>query len=188
MDNLEIYVVSLARACERRQAITERLNKEAIPFRLFEAVDGACGEHIKYHPHTQAPSLRGYALTPGEVGCFASHYEIWRSCLSRNKAVLVLEDDVDWVPGFKGLIQQFDACLPRFHYVRLAGLISRVGRPIGDYRGWGIVQYRRNPLGTQAYFLTPVGARALLRHVAHWREPVDDFMGRSWLHGLPIGI
>ncbi|MBY0245798.1 MAG: hypothetical protein K2Q03_10115 [Sphingobacteriaceae bacterium] len=39
--------------------------------------------------------------------------------------------------------------------------------------------------GTQGYALTPVAAIKLLMNAAQWLEPVDDYIDKSWKHGIP---
>lgn len=41
-------------------------------------------------------------LTKGEVGCFLSHFNIWKKVVElQQQQVLVLEDDVRFQPDFK---------------------------------------------------------------------------------------
>jgi len=59
-----------------------------------------------------------------------------------------------------------------------------------------LVRYRKGPVGTQCYAISPDGARALLRHADRWTEPVDRYIDRFWLHGVhsyaihpfPVGL
>lgn len=46
------------------------------------------------------------------------------------------------------------------------------------------MRYRKGPVGTQCYALSPAGAQALLRHADTWLEPVDRYIDRFWLHGI----
>lgn len=59
-----------------------------------------------------------------------------------------------------------------------------------------LVSYRKGPVGTQCYALSPAGAQALLKHASTWVEPVDRYIDSFWLHGLhsyalhlfPVGL
>ena len=66
-------------------------------FEVFNAVDGG---QIHYGGlwsqgfdvcHDWIDPLLHTRLTKGEVGCFLSHWSIWKKCIERNEKVLILE-------------------------------------------------------------------------------------------------
>lgn len=47
-------------------------------------------------------------MTMGEVGCFLSHYNIWKKMIEQNITdALILEDDIRFEPYFKPTAQHF---------------------------------------------------------------------------------
>ncbi|CAK1554570.1 unnamed protein product [Leptosia nina] len=104
----EIFMINLARREERR-AIMQRSFKElGLDVTLFEAVDGkSLTEDVmqKYNitllPTYQDPYHKR-PMKAGEIGCFLSHYLIWKKIVDNHYAVtLLLEDDIHFVPFFK---------------------------------------------------------------------------------------
>jgi len=78
------YYINLDRSLDRRAAMEAQLGRFGLTerYRRFPAVDG---------------TLSGYAsprLTPGEVGCFASHYQVLRQNLDSANHLHIIEDDV----------------------------------------------------------------------------------------------
>jgi GR25 family glycosyltransferase involved in LPS biosynthesis len=78
------YYINLDRSPDRRAAMEAQLGRFDLTerYRRFQAVDGA---------------LSGYAsprLTPGELGCFASHHQLLRQNLDCASHLHIIEDDV----------------------------------------------------------------------------------------------
>ncbi|CAL8105382.1 unnamed protein product [Calicophoron daubneyi] len=103
----EIYYVNLERRADRRLRTEYFLEQLGIDAVRVNAVDGRNldAEKLKEYGVKQ---LEGYedpyhkrSLKYGEIGCFLSHYKIWQDMLEHGyKRILVLEDDVRFVPGF----------------------------------------------------------------------------------------
>lgn len=80
----EIYVINLARREDRRERIEATLEEMNVEFRIFEAVDGSKIDEsyiknlsIKSIPDYKDP-YSGRSMNYGEIGCFLSHYFIWK--------------------------------------------------------------------------------------------------------------
>lgn len=188
---MKILVVSLRRKPERAAEVSARLDVLGLEHELFPAVDGTRGEHEAWRQYDEAACLRefGKGLLPPEIGCFASHYSIWRRCAQDRVPVLILEDDVTIMDGFPEAVKHAEAHLEDCRLIRLAGLFERPFRAMKDLNGHQLVRFLRGPQGTQAYMISPQGAEALLRAADRWVEPVDHFLDRFWLHRvLPYAI
>lgn len=87
-----VVVISLKRRPERLAAFRDRI-AAAWPdqaWELFPAVDGICEER---------PA--GWKGTPGAWGCYRSHQAVVEQTIADGvESVLVLEDDVTFLPGF----------------------------------------------------------------------------------------
>lgn len=108
----KIILVNLKRRLDRRTRMLKTMSSLGLHTVLEEAVDGkalnssqlqALG--IEMMPGYKDP-YSGRVLTRGEIGCFLSHYSIWKQVVEKGiPKVLVLEDDVRFEPRFKRRIQ-----------------------------------------------------------------------------------
>uniref|UniRef100_A0A452QB93 procollagen galactosyltransferase n=1 Tax=Ursus americanus TaxID=9643 RepID=A0A452QB93_URSAM len=104
----EVFMINLKRRQDRRERMLRALQAQEIACRLVEAVDGkamntsqveALG--IQMLPGYRDP-YHGRPLTKGELGCFLSHYNIWKEVVDRGlQKSLVFEDDLRFEIFFK---------------------------------------------------------------------------------------
>jgi GR25 family glycosyltransferase involved in LPS biosynthesis len=88
----ETYVISLARQPEKRAAFLERNQRTGLEFRRFDAVDGSTlSEQDCARFGLLRPGSRLY--TKGQIGCGASHRDLWIYAFTAQKHLLVFEDD-----------------------------------------------------------------------------------------------
>lgn len=168
--------------------MTGEFAKAGLPFEFFYGVDGPRGEHLRFTQYDEKRTIRffGKAMGVGEVGCWASHFLAWRRCVELDEPVLVVEDDVKLKPGFADLLRRVEPLMAEHGLVRLFGLVKRPYRRVRDLGdGFTLIRFLRGPAGTQSYALSPAGAKTLLAGAGSWREPVDRYIDRYWLHGLP---
>ncbi|WP_299641133.1 glycosyltransferase family 25 protein [Devosia sp.] len=185
---MRVSVISLERSHERRAAVTRRLKELGIAFEFFAAVDAAAGAHLQFPSFpNKLRSRYGGHLTPGEAGCFASHALLWEECAASGRPILILEDNVDLAANFCDSLAAAQAELDRgAGFIRLVALIQRRSVLLNEVSGnMRLVRYLKGPSGGQAYVLSPEGARRLLDGVKRWAEPLDDYLDRFWVHGLP---
>lgn len=182
----EIFVVSLADAAERRDAFRERAGVTTLAWSFFDALRSPTeGLDID-----EAALLRnkGRALTQGEIGCYASHFAIWRQMIARGvRQAIVLEDDtmVDWV--YLAALASTDLDALEMPYLRLYAkrpCHQRVVRSDFLQHSRSVVELIGHAYGTQGYAITLAGARRFADHCAVIRRPIDDEMDRSWAHGV----
>uniref|UniRef100_UPI00358FE92A procollagen galactosyltransferase 1-like n=1 Tax=Myxine glutinosa TaxID=7769 RepID=UPI00358FE92A len=103
----EVFMINLERRPDRHQLMISLLDELRIDFKLIKAVDGKSLNNSQIQA-MNIDMLPGYedpysarALTKGEIGCFLSHYNIWKKVLEHNLGkVLVLEDDCRFEPFF----------------------------------------------------------------------------------------
>ncbi|EDO43389.1 predicted protein [Nematostella vectensis] len=104
----EIYMINLKRRPLRRRRMMASLAELGIQAKPVDAVDGKAltDAEVKalgikmlpgyYDPYGKRP------LTMGEIGCFLSHYKIWKEMIEKGlERVLILEDDVRFEPDFR---------------------------------------------------------------------------------------
>ena len=95
---MKTVVINLPQRADRLSEF-KQINEKHITYEVFNAVDGYAIDYDNllskgfdiYHQWID-PILKT-KLTKGEVGCFLSHWEIWKKCVEKNEPILVLEDD-----------------------------------------------------------------------------------------------
>ena len=181
-----VLVISLSDAAERRSGFVERARATTLAWRFFDG-HRELGTGLTYDPD-EAVIAKGRHLTPGELGCYSSHYHAWLTLLdSRAAQMIVLEDDTiaDW--GFLEKLALVDFSAIGVAYLRLFARrpcsFRLHGEAIEPQRY--LVEYADYAHGTQGYVLTRAGAERFARHCRRVRRPVDVEMDRVWEHGVP---
>ena len=185
-----IFLISLPDARERRRLMLAQLELPGMPpYQVIDGVDGrrlSAAELAQIYDAAAAQRRFGRDLTPGEIGCAASHFVAYRRMVAERIGVaLILEDDAL-------LGNQFLAVLER--------LVSRVdpGRPeaillshVVRYSAWGARRIDKihrlcrpyEAYGGHAYLITMVGAQAML---SAYRRIVT--VGDDWRQYIKAGV
>ncbi|KDR07691.1 hypothetical protein L798_02745, partial [Zootermopsis nevadensis] len=103
-----IYMINLLRRPERRKRMLHCFKELGIHATILNAVDGLLLNEsslrewdIHMLPEYTDPYHKR-PLTMGEIGCFLSHYNVWRQVVERGyNRVMVLEDDIRFEPFFR---------------------------------------------------------------------------------------
>ncbi|XP_059622938.1 glycosyltransferase 25 family member [Phlebotomus argentipes] len=105
----KIFMVNLKRRPERRAKMEGNFRELGLDVEYFEAVDGKMIDEdfleswqIDFLPEYFDPYHKR-PMTMGEVGCFLSHFTIWRRMVEEEELqeVLILEDDIRFEPFFR---------------------------------------------------------------------------------------
>ncbi|HYQ14809.1 MAG TPA: glycosyltransferase family 25 protein [Polyangiaceae bacterium] len=181
-----IDVISMPSAQERRAIFASAARDARTPWQFVDACTAPPAEL----PYSDQAAVRrfGRALSRGEIGCFASHFEAWKSLLaSRDAQRIVLEDDtiVDW--SLMDRIAEVDFAahgldLVRFYSTHPFKHSVAVQRFLGPHTH--LLQTSGMFLGTQGYVLTREAAERLVRLARGITMPVDWFMNRYWAYGF----
>lgn len=130
----------------------------------------------------------GRPLRPGEIGCYASHYELWRWFVASDfDQLVVLEDDVivDWQA--LGALVKEDLSVAGVHVLKLFATHPPRARVV-RYKLFSdhshLLRTEGYTYGTQAYLLTRTGAKALIDSCSRVAMPIDWAMSRYWDYGL----
>jgi glycosyl transferase family 25 len=178
----------MANAEDRRQAFADRALGSPVRFEFFDA-------YTALHPDLSydEPAVvfhQGRTMTRGELGCYSSHYALWKLLLDSPDLdqLIVLEDDVivDWKAV--AAISQHDFAKDGNHYIRL--FQKRMGRFIPRRRHYVMKHLRLIEAldlvyGTQGYVITKQAARTLVNASNTVVRPIDDQLDRFWEHGIP---
>ena len=186
---ITVNCISLAEQRERRDYMRRQLDACGLPYRFFDAirVDLARGWPDIYD---RARRLRhsGVDMRAGEMGCYLSHREVWKTFLAGDDALcLVLEDDVEIGPDFADVVAALCKDLRDWEFVRLTGVFSRTAYPLRQLAGEHfLVDYLEQPNGTQGYLLNRDAAHRLLAYTQPMAHAIDMAIDMDWEHGVEI--
>ncbi|XP_055752857.1 procollagen galactosyltransferase 1-like [Salvelinus fontinalis] len=184
----EVFMINLKKRTDRRDRMLRTLYEQEIACKVIQAVDGkamniseinALGIHML--PGYSDP-YHGRPLTKGELGCFLSHYNIWKEIVERGlKSSLVIEDDLRFEVFFKrrlmNLMSEVESQGLDWDLIYIGRKRMQVDRPEksvpnihnlveADYSYW-----------TLGYMMSLQGAQKLLRAEPLKRIlPVDEFL------------
>ncbi|MGO3296418.1 glycosyltransferase family 25 protein [Marinobacter sp.] len=184
-----IVVISLATALERREKISQQLRSLDLEFVFFDAVNGSKGHKLFQHYNSQK-RLREEPddMSPGQLGCYASHYLVWEQCVQSGYPLIVLEDDaLLFAERFAAFANEAELLPARLECIRLFAPLREKNKPLRrvfEANGLEVFKYQKGHKSTTGYYLTPAGAEKLLAHGMEWTQPVDLEMDEFWKHGV----
>lgn len=166
---MKTFVINLKRDTKKKESFLKNNSQYLPELQVFEAVDGRTVTHKKLlsmgldtDKHWRDPLLKR-TLTHGEVGCFLSHYALWKQCAEGTDHFLILEDDVvvqDDLPN--DLVEKTGDGLLYLLWNEMRKAGAQPGRPCYPY--W-----------TCAYVLSPHAAQVLIENSLQI-IPVDEFL------------
>ena len=188
-----IFVISLARAAHRREAMRERLNALGLQYEIIDAIDGAALNPADYENRLRQDKFRrkfGRNMLSGEIGCYLSHYQLWQRIVAeKTPCALVLEDDAaldedlfSVVCAISNLQWHWGVILLSCETQKTPG---RVLATIGD-KNWRLILCSRRLVSTAGYVISQQGARELLEHCREINAPIDVSYSEWWHSGIPF--
>nr|XP_042901961.1 glycosyltransferase 25 family member [Parasteatoda tepidariorum] len=183
----QIYLINLERRPLRKQRMLNSLTEMGIQANLFKAVDGKALNDtfiqkmgIKMLPEYADPYHKR-PLTRGEIGCFLSHYYLWKDMIEKqHRTALVLEDDLRFEPYFRKKVQ---GLLKEAQKIGLLWDLIYLGRKRLSEDGEPYVQGTSNLVHvdysywTLCYLITLEGAKKLIAaNPLPKLVPVDEFL------------
>lgn len=187
MKQLDIVIVNLARSTERKAAMTALMDLLGLPYSFFEAIDGRAGRHALFDRFDSrlAEIRRGFTLTPGELGCYASHYLLWERAVREDRSLLIFEDDIALNDNFLAAYRAAAETIGKYGLLRFSGHKQRPWAKVATVdAGLNIVRLKIGPHGTSCYAVSPQAAKKLMETADVWFEPVDCHLDRFWTHGV----
>lgn len=116
--------------------------------------------------------------SPGVIGCFYSHYNLWKHCMTLREPIMIFEDDVKFYRGYEPVL--FEEVL-----ILSLGKSSFHNEPYFSYleRPTGYPQARpwRNfsMPGASGYAITPIAAKKLCKFYRPYWYPADNAINRG---------
>ena len=189
-----IYLINLPRDEQRLRVMQQQLDAMQLPFRRMDAVYGkdlSAAERASLYD--EARNRRSYhqIMTPGEIGCYASHLRVWQDrAASPHAHALVLEDDVELLPQLPAVLAAMDELAPQWDMIKLVGRDHerslRAWRLPPPAQASSLIRYRRPPSLTGAYLVSKEGAVKLLRTHQPFHRPIDVDLRHWWESGLRL--
>ena len=115
----------------------------------------------------------GKLSRPGVIGCFYSHYGLWKKCLELNEPIMIFEDDVKFYRGYHPV--EFDGVL-----ILSLGKSSYMTQPQKSYlenpTGTAIARKWQNfsMPGASGYAIKPDAALGLTKFYKPYWYPADN--------------
>ena len=179
------FVINLERRPDRKKWFREN-NAYLKSIHFVNAFDGknSSYEEIKGMGYDVNKSWRdpkhNSRLTDGEVGCFISHFNMWKHCVSINEPIYISEDDI------KTSQQSYETAL------KYLGEYDFVYIGQNDVKPDKAIEIDSNvyepgfPYNLSSYFITPVAAKKLIetqiyKNIIPADEYVPSFLKSSGL-------
>ena len=173
----------------------QQLQAHELAFTFFDALTGERGA-TPWFTHYAADAYLMHArrlAAPGEIGCYASHIELWRQCAASGRALTVLEDDALLTEEFAAALHTADRLVESCGFIRLEAnktainpLLPARDQRLAQVNGFELRYIRRIARCTTAYMISPAVARAFIAHSAVLQAPVDRFIQLTWQHRQPL--
>jgi len=132
---------------------------------MFNAIDGRNNslENYNLKPTTLKKKPNRLFQKPGVVGCFLSHYILWKHCLTINQPIGIFEQDV--------VFQKENNNIVNFTEVLRLDKPDKIGKDHGTGIWWQ---------GSHSYFLKPAGAKKLIDWSHKFgASPADHMLGTN---------
>ena len=163
----------------------------SLDFEFFNAIDGNELDECDYRDRWQGDwwkVMRGRLLSPGEIGCFLSHYALWKRMVATGEEhAVIMEDDVIVGQGLSDVVRTVLGCEWKWDIVLLSPKkrypIDRTLCPLDD-SGRSLVRFRCRVGGCLAYLIHIDAARVLLDYCRNIRAPIDWMYAEWWRNGL----
>jgi glycosyl transferase family 25 len=186
---IDIFVISLDDATERRQSASRQLDALGLSFEFFDAVRGdeaLSGGYVDDSIDYDWILNCGRTPTRGELGCYSSHRALWKKCVELGRPILIMEDDFKLLEDFPAAVEQVEQQIGRYGYLRLQTETRAKHVRVGDAGHFDVRRYTYAPHSLMCYGITPAVAARWVELTSTAREPVDIFVKKFWHHGQPL--
>lgn len=184
---MRVFVINLEDSVDRKERISMLLSSMKIDFEIFSAVNGRLGlpdDLVNLPDDNHRKIFRSRPLTPGELGCYASHYRLWQKCIELDEPILIMEDDCLPSPYMKVSMQTLSKMHNKgYEYIRVEPQDGKATL-LEELDGSQSIFWHNNSSGVRGYSIAPSGAQKLLAKSDRWLCAVDNFIGESYRTGL----
>lgn len=172
---MNIIVISLERAKERRESITAQLNALNIDAVIMDAVDGntLSSEQLNKVINNPIGWRSGETFKPGEIGCIMSHIKAIKLAKENKwEHAIILEDDVVLSEDFeKGIKFLFKIIPGDWEHIFLGGHIYMSSPPVFQP---SIMPSHFKISGAYSYILRSSTYDLIIDELSKMEIPTDD--------------
>jgi len=187
---MRVYVINRRKDADRRASAKEKLDAAGIRFEFFDALSGEIAVErrlFKSYDDREFLINTGRAITAGEIGCFASHRDLWVHSVELNESIMIMEDDFDLLGNFPDALRSAEEVINQVGFLRLqTDSSSARKRPITACNEFMVSRYTKAPQSTMCYCISPHVAGEFLDRTRILGAPVDLFIKKYWEHGQPL--
>ncbi|MDY6461722.1 glycosyltransferase family 25 protein [Acinetobacter faecalis] len=187
---MNIQVISLASAIERRKHIQNEFGKKALNFNFFDALT----------PDVAAPlaekmtlNIQEERITKGELACFISHVSLWQKMVDENIPYMaIFEDDIFLGEKSAELLNSSDWISSNWHIIKTEAFANKV--IVGKFdkivdSEVEIAPLRCRNLGTAGYILSIEGAKSYLEYILNNQIiPLDEMMFDAYIKAKKLNV
>lgn len=194
---VSVFVINLERDFERRIHMENMLKKMDIDATFVRAVDGKTltSQERKAYDQKKALRIYGVEMLDNELGCYLSHYRIYRRMIENNLPfALIFEDDIDISPTLPSIVNELVSLKdPKLLVVRLHSMRAKVveattqkftGKEVKSLQHGTLLKLNTHTLGAGAYLISHSGAKRMLHYGERIFMPIDQTMDRFWENGI----
>jgi GR25 family glycosyltransferase involved in LPS biosynthesis len=179
----EIVYINLDRSVERKKLLEEQFNKYNIKnYRRFKAIDGNTYKLtnrdrsiFKYNEMGKIIREHQIELRPPEIGCWLSHYYIWKELINdkNNDMYIIMEDDSVLLSNIKTAV---DTVKNKINGKTLMYLIHKSNLPMFEPLKHNVWCHQ----GCRCYIITKDLAKYLVEECKNVDYPVDNWMMQKY--------
>lgn len=183
---MKSYVISLPYEKERRNHIVNQFYKCKVDFEFFDAYSPS--EKMDNDILELIPKLGGNnSLTPGEKGCFLSHFALWKKCVDEKlEYVAIFEDDVLLSSELQHFFEKIKDIPSSCFILKLESFPMKVKiKKVAKLLNRSVVAIKSPYVGAAGYILSNEAARKLIDYVTKL-EPEELLPGDELLFNMLI--
>ena len=185
---MRIFVISLPTQTERRDLVRSEFEKANMEFSFFDGID-IKKRQIEYFRSFDVGRFHlntGRHPLANEIGCYASHLMLWRTCITLNEPIIVLEDDVCLDSQFESAMSFINSNVRKLGFIRLEKNCKTPGPTVSAAVHYSAHYCHSYPFSAKAYALSPEVAMKFVEASHTFDAPVDKFIKDFWVHGQPL--
>lgn len=133
---------------------------------------------------------RGIHLSPGEQGCFYSHYRLWKKCVELDEPIIIWEDDIVLRRPFVPVEWDDVLIVALGHPGKTEKYRHYLDNPEGEY--YAADYYQSSMPGCCGYAIKPHAAKKLLKTYSKTYLAADNAINcyhvRMQIHSYVTGI
>ena len=188
---MKVFVINLARACERRRRMEEQfasLGLEATFHPAFEVREFTPETYAKVDRETR----RRMGLWPqadAEIACWMSHHQIMQEIVENGpETAAILEDDAGLSADLPKVLGALERRPFAFDVIKLnRRSLKKIFIPCERLQtGHRVGRIRYSDYGSEGYVITRDAARHFLENTPRMMREIDQALSRFWESGLNV--